>query len=72
MNTVTIPKIKVKKSGGVVILPLTVYEKLLERSIPTYYLRGKAAQKLDRLVVKGLDDLARGKTKPLSSLSGLE
>ena len=72
MATVTISKAKVKKEGGVVILPLQEYRKLLERVVPTYYLTGKAAKALDKLVKKGSEDYRKGKTRVLGSLAELD
>lgn len=72
MNTITIPKNKIKKEGGVVILSLKEYRRLSERSVPTYYLKGKAAERLDKLVEKGLKEYREGKTKTLKSLAGLD
>jgi len=57
---------------GVVILPLKEYEKLRERAVPIYYLRGKEAEELDKLVEEGLRDHYAGKTKKIKSLSDLE
>ena len=46
MNTITIPKIKINKEGGVVILSLREYQKLCETAVPTYYLKGKRSRKI--------------------------
>ncbi len=54
MNDITIEQSKIEKQKGVVILPIKEYQKLLERAVPTYYLTGKAAKKLDKLVEDGL------------------
>ena len=72
MNTITIKKEKVSKEGGVVILSLKEYLKLSKRAVPTYYLKGKAAEKLDRLVENGLKDYRAGKTKSIKSLADLD
>ncbi len=68
MNTITITKEKIKNDGGVVILPLKEYQKLCERAVPTYYLRGKAAGDLDKLVENGLREYRGGKTISATSL----
>ena len=68
MNTITIPKEKIEKAGGLVILPVEEYEKLRENVIPTYYLQGKEAKELDKLVEKGLKDHKKGKTITAGSL----
>ncbi|PIS39655.1 MAG: hypothetical protein COT33_00850 [Candidatus Nealsonbacteria bacterium CG08_land_8_20_14_0_20_38_20] len=61
-NSMTILKEAVQKKGGLVILPLKEYKKLCERAIPTYYLKGKEAEKLDKLVEEGLREHERGET----------
>ena len=68
MNTVTISKNRIKREGGVVILPVEEYRKLTERAIPEYYLTGKAAEDLDKLVEEGLREYREGKTIQASSL----
>jgi len=72
MNTITIPKVKIEKEGGVVILPLKEYQKLCEMAVPTYYLKGKAAKNLDKLVEKGLKEYRAGKCKTIKSLADLD
>lgn len=71
MATVTIPKAKIEKQKGVVILPIREYERLVNNAIPTYYLRGAAARKLDVLVSRGLAAHKEGKTKIIRSLAEL-
>lgn len=68
MNTVAISKKKIKEEGGVVVLSLKEYRKLSEQAIPTYYLKGAAAKKLDRLVERGLKDYRAGKVISARSL----
>lgn len=72
MTTITISKKKIKEDGGVVVLPLKEYRKLCEQAIPTYYLKGRAAEKLDKLVENGLKDYRAGETKNLKSLADLD
>jgi predicted ATP-grasp superfamily ATP-dependent carboligase len=72
MQTVTISKNKVRQEGGVVILPVEVYNELLERSVPTNQLRGKDAEEADRLVKEALRDYRAGKTRKLHSLADLD
>lgn len=72
METITISKTKIKKEKGVVILSLDEYQKLYERAVPTYYLEGKEAKELDRLVEKGLKDYKKGKCKTIKSLADLD
>ena len=67
-NSVIISKEKIHKEGGIVILPLRKYQKLIEEAVPTRYLKGKEAEELDRLVEEGLGDYKRGKTIKASSL----
>lgn len=68
MATVTINREKIEKQGGVVILSLKEYQKLCERAVPTYYLKGKKAEELDRLVEEGLKEYGRGETIEAASL----
>lgn len=67
--------IKISKQSlkrGVVILDLKEYERLREETIPTYYLKGKEAEKLDKLVEEGLREYKKGKCKVIKSLADLE
>lgn len=68
MNTITIPKYKVNKEGGVVILSLREYQKLCEMAVPTYYLKDEAAKRLDKLAEDGLKEYERGETISAASL----
>lgn len=72
MTTISISKIKIEKQKGIVILPLKEYQKLCQMAVPTYYLKGKEAEKLDKLVEEGLRDHALGKTRKIKSLRDLE
>lgn len=65
-------KKKIRKEGGVVILSLEEYRKLCERAVPTYYLSGKEAERLDKLVEGGLKEYREGKTKVIKSLADLD
>lgn len=58
--TITQKSIQIGKEP-VVILPLKEYQKLCERAVPTYHLKGKAAKELDSLVKEGLRDYYAGK-----------
>lgn len=71
-NLITIPEKTVRKEGGIVILPLREYEELREKAIPTYYLEGKEAEELDKLVEEGLRDYKKGKCKTIKSLADLD
>jgi hypothetical protein len=68
MSTLTITRSKIKKEGGVVMLSLEEYRRLAEQAVPTYYLKGKAADKLDKLVEEGLKEYREGKTISARSL----
>jgi len=71
-NSITISRKTVQKKGGIVILPLREYRKLCERAVPTYYLKGKEAEELDKLVKEGLRDHNLGKTRKIKSLADLD
>ncbi len=62
---------KVQRQGGVVVLPLAEHRRLLEWAVPTYYLTGKAAKRLDRRVAAALKEYRAGKTKKIRSLNDL-
>jgi hypothetical protein len=71
MAQITVSKNEVEKQKGVVILPLRQYRELVRGALPTYYLDGKEASKLDRLVNDGLKELKAGKTKKIKTLADL-
>lgn len=71
MNVATSTTIKISKEAfkqGVVVLPLAEYRELQARAVPNYYLTGKKARALDRLVEEGLAEHRAGKTVKASSL----
>ena len=68
-KTVTVQEEKIQKEQGVVILSLKEYHKLLERAVPKYYLTGKAARDLDKLVEESLKEHREGKTISAPSLT---
>jgi len=72
MATITIPKEKIEKQGGFVVLSLREYQKLREKTAPVFYLRGKKAEALDKMVEKGLKAYREGKTKKIKSLADLD
>jgi len=74
MTTATLVKLRkaATKSRGDVTLPMKVYRQLLDAAIPTYYLTGKAATDLDKLVEEGLRDYCAGKTRMIRSLADLD
>ena len=63
---ISIPQKALKK--GVVLLDLEEYRKMRAREIPTYYLKGKEAEELDKLVEEGLKEYERGETIEAPSL----
>jgi len=71
MAQITVSKNEVEKQKGVVILPLKQYRELIRGAAPTYYLTGKEALKLDRLVGGGLKEFKAGKTKKIKTLADL-
>ena len=72
MSNITLQKSKIKEEKGMVVLPVEEYRKLLMRAVPTYYLTGKAAVRLDKLVKEGLREYRAGKTRKIKSLSDLD
>lgn len=72
MSTITLSKKQIQESGGVVVLPLEEYRKLSARAVPEYYLKGKEAKAIDKLVVEGLRDYELGKCKKIKSLADLD
>ncbi len=66
MNTVTIPK-SVTGREELVVLPRKEYERMKASMVPTFYLKGKTALKLDRRVERALREYHRGKTESLNS-----
>lgn len=70
-TTLSQPLIKIDRKDlgeGVVILPLREYRAMQERAVPTYYLTGKKARDLDKLVEEGLKEYYEGKTIKAHSL----
>lgn len=67
MVNVTISKAKIHKDKGVVVLPIEEYNRLL--MAPTYQLKGKEAENLDKLVEEGLREYRAGKTLKAGSIS---
>ena len=65
------PKL-VEQSGGVVVLSVREYQRLLASVVPTYHLKGNAATKLDRLVESGLQEHRKGKTRAIRSLADMD
>lgn len=72
MSTITLSKKQIQKSKGVVVLPIEEYRRLSERAVPEYYLTGKKAKALDKLVKEGLRDYELGKCRSIKSLADLD
>ncbi len=72
MSQIVISPKQVKDKQGVVILPVKEYRRLLAAAVPTYYLKGKAAKDLDKLVAEGMREYRAGKTRTIRSLSNLD
>lgn len=68
MATITLNVTKSALEEGLVVLGLKKYKKMEEKAVPTYYLTGRRAEKLDRLVEEGLKDHRAGRTIKASSL----
>ena len=68
-DAVMVSKEEVQKKGGVVVLSLEEYRKLLEQIVPTYQLYGKEAEELDALVEEGMREYEAGKTVEASSIT---
>ena len=68
MSTITLSKKQIQKNGGVVVLSIKEYKRLSERAIPEYFLTGRKAKALDRLVESGLKEYHAGKTIKALSL----
>jgi len=71
MNTITIPKSLIK-NDDLVILPRKEYEKMRTQMIPTFYLQGKNARRLDKRVSEALKDYRNGKVESLQSFLARE
>ncbi len=70
-NSITIPREAIGREG-LVILPLREYQKLQGRAVLTCCLKGKKAEKLDKLIEEGLRDYQKGKCKSIKSLADLD
>ena len=63
-------KIKINKEGGCNSISPRI-SKLCETAVPTYYLKGKEAEKLDRLAEEGMREYEIGETINATSLKKL-
>ncbi len=68
MTTIQLLKRAIANDKSVVVLPVAEYRRLLAAQVPEYYLTGKAARDLDKLVKEGLRDYHAGKTTRAESL----
>jgi hypothetical protein len=68
MATITLTEEKIGKHGGFVVLPLKEYIRLCKSAVPSYYLKGKMAEELDKLVAEGLKEYEKGETIEAPSL----
>jgi len=71
-EAITISPALVNRRGGIVVLSLKEYQRLLASTVPIYHLKGKARDKLDRLVEEGLEEHRKGKTRVIRSLADLD
>ena len=67
MATITIPK-NLIKNDDLIIIPRKEYETMKAQILPTFYLKGKEAEKLDKLVKDGLREYERRETISANSL----
>lgn len=74
MTTATLNKLKkaATEAKGFVQVPVKTYRQLLDAAVPTFYLTGKEATDLDKLVEEGLREYAEGKTRTIRSLADLD
>ena len=68
-DAVAVVEEEVKRKGGVVVLSLEEYQKLLVQAVPTYQLYGKEAKELDELVRDGMREYEAGETVEASSIT---
>ena len=67
MDTITIPR-RITKNDDLVIMPRRHYDLIMANMVPTYYLKGKAARRLDRRVAQAMKEYRTGKLRPIASL----
>ena len=71
MATITISK-NLIKNDDLVIIPRKEYESMKAQMLPTFYLKGKEADKLDKLIKEELKEYQEGKCKTIKSLADLD
>ena len=72
MTTAQLLRAALQKKKSVVVLPVEEYQRLVAASVPTYYLKGKAALRLDKEVERSLKEYREGKTRRIKSLADLD
>ncbi len=68
MTTATLLRKATENDKGVVVLPIIEYRQLLAATIHSYYLSGKEATDLDRLVEGNLREHRAGKSISANSI----
>lgn len=70
---ITIPKKAMQsiQDDDAVLISRTEYERLRASQIPTVFLKGKAARRLDARVTAAIREYRTGKLKPIQSLRAL-
>lgn len=71
-NSIIIDRETIQKKRGIVILSLEEYQELRKRAVPSYHLKGREAEELDKLVRAGLREYNNGKTREIRSLAELD
>lgn len=66
MPTITIPR-NITGSEELVVMPRREYERMKDAVIPTFYLKGGAAKRLDRRVERAVKEYRAGKTESMDS-----
>ncbi len=71
MVTAIIPK-RVTGKDDLIVIPRQEYERMKASMVPTFFLQGKSARRLDTRVLWGLHAHQTGKTKKIRSLADLD
>lgn len=71
MTIAILKKADIPTNDDLVVIPRREYESLKASQIPVVFLKGKAAQRLDRRVAAALREYKAGKLKPIQSLREL-
>jgi len=70
MKAVTIPR-EIIKNQDIVVMSRREFERMRASMVPTQFLKGRAAMRLDKRVVRSLEEHRRGATKKIHSLADL-